>query len=189
MSFGMRTASIAFSLALALPMSMMSAPKAQAFPDFPISLEQETSYAVTNSNDCSELHNDEPVAVPYAAVAAVEELIDNGTIDPSVVFALNNTDPNVTVVGPQPRALPAVAALALAGVAWCAKGALSSLVPSALQAMVHQANSNVPSPDRALNAIFGCAGGPVLGALSSQAMRLKFAGAVLTAVTKLRNFG
>lgn len=46
------------------------------------------------------MHNDEPVAGPYAAVAAVEELIDNGTIDPSVVFALNTTDPNVAVVGP-----------------------------------------------------------------------------------------
>ncbi|MHC9940899.1 hypothetical protein ACQX2H_05585 [Corynebacterium diphtheriae] len=122
-------------------------------------------------------------------MAAVEELIDNGIIDPSVVFALNNTDPNDTVVGPQPRALPAVAALALAGVAWCAKGALSSLVPSVLHAMVHQANSNVPLPDRVLNALFGCAEGPVLGAVSSQAMRLKFAGAVLAAVIKLRNFG
>lgn len=96
----MRTAPIAFSLALALPMSTMSAPKAQAFPNFPIPLEQDTSYAVTNSHECSELHNDEPVAGPYAAAAAVEELIDNGTIDPSVVFALNTTDPNATVVGP-----------------------------------------------------------------------------------------
>lgn len=189
MSFGLRKAFTAFSLALALPMSIMSAPDAQASQDFPISLEQETSYTVTNSNDCSELHNDEPVAVPYAAVASVEELIDNGTIDAAVVSALNTTDPNVTVVGPQPLALPVVAALAIAGVAWCAKGALSSLVPSALQAMVHQANSNVPPPDWVLNAIFGCAGGPVLGALTSQAMRLKFAGAVLAAVIKLRNFG
>lgn len=55
--------------------------------------------------------------------------------------------------------------------------------------MVHQANSNVPPPDWVLNAIFGCAGGPVLGVLTSQAMRLKFAGAVLAAVIKLRNFG
>lgn len=71
-------------------------------------------------------------------MAAVEELIDNGTIDPSVVFALNTTDRNVTVIGPPPRALPVVAAFTLAGVACRARGALASLVPSALQTMVHQ---------------------------------------------------
>ena len=40
-----------------------------------------------------------------------------------------------------------------------------------------------------MNAIFGCAGGPVVGALTTQAMRVKFAGAVLAFVTKIRNFG
>lgn len=122
-------------------------------------------------------------------MAAVEELIDNGTIDPSVVFALNTTDPNVAVVGPQLRVLPVAAALALAGVAWSASGGLASLVPSALQTMVHQANSNVPPPDWVLNAIFGCGGSPVLGVLTSQATGLKFAGTVLAAVIKWRNFG
>ncbi|AKE42165.1 hypothetical protein UL82_10140 [Corynebacterium kutscheri] len=175
-------------LAVALPLSMIPAPHAQASPNFPI-LSQEISKAATDPADCVNLPNNEPVTVPYAAVAAAEELIANGVIDDDIVSALNDTDPNVTVVGPQPRALPAVAALAVAGVAWCAKGALSSLVPSALQEMVHQANSNIPPPDWVMSAIFGCAGGPILGALTSQAVRVKFAGAVLATIIKLRNFG
>lgn len=183
-----RQALIAPTMAVALPLSVIVVPNAQASSDFP-TLSQESNNEVTDPATCVDLPSDEPVAVPYTAVAAAEELIDSGVIDDEIVFALNETDPNVTVVGPQPRALPAVAALAVAGVAWCVKGALSGLTTSALQQIVHLVNSNVPPPDWVMSAIFDCAGGPVLGALTSQAMRVKFAGAVLATVIKLRNFG
>lgn len=128
-------------------------------------------------------------------MAVAEEPFASGAIDDDIVSALNDTDPNVaepsvTVVGPRPRALLAAAALAVGAFAWCAKGALPSLVPSDLQEMAHQVNSNDPPPDWVTSAILGCAGGPVLGTLTSQARRLKFAGAVLDTVTEpRRNYG
>ncbi|MCZ9309928.1 hypothetical protein LH392_01270 [Corynebacterium uberis] len=88
------------------------------------------------------------------------------------------------------RAVPLVAAVAVAVVGWCVNGALSSVAPSAIQEMVSQATAGkIAPPDWVMNAIFGCAGGPVLGALTTQAMRVKFASAVLAFVIKIRNIG
>lgn len=131
----------------------------------------------------------EPVQIPSSYIATIEELIADGTIDSELVEALEGVQIDYEIVGPTPRALPAVAAAAVAAVAWCVKGAFSSLIPSSLQWLAHQANNGIEPPTWVMNAIFGCAGGPVLGALTTQTMRIKFAGAVLSALIKLRNFG
>ena len=130
-----------------------------------------------------------PVQLPYPYIAAAEEVLAAGIIDDELVSALEGTEVDYEIAGPSPRALPAVAAMAAAAVAWCTKGALSSLVPSTLQQLAHQAHSGIEPPTWVMNAIFGCAGGPILGALTSQAMRVKFAGIVLATVIKVRNFG
>ena len=188
MHLKLRKSVIASTLAVTLPMSMMATPTAQASPDL-TNLPHLAGNAVTDPTNCVGLDNDEPVAVPYAAVAAAEELIASGAIDDDIVSALNNTDPNVTVVGPRPRALPAAAALAVAGAAWCAKGALTTLVSSTVQEIIHRVNSEIPPPEWVLSAIIGCVSGDILGVLASQTLRLKFVGAVLATVIKLRNFG
>lgn len=130
-----------------------------------------------------------PVQLPYSAITEAEKLIASGSLDPELVTALEGIDVNYEIVGSQPMTLPAVAAVAVAAVAWCVKGALSSIVTSGVQQMANLAHEGIAPPDWVMNAIFGCAGGLVLGALTSQAMRLKFAVVVLATVIKLRNFG
>ena len=132
---------------------------------------------------------DDPIQVPYAAVAEAEHLIAEGTIDSEMLKSLNEIDVNYEIVGPQPRILPAVAAIAVGAVSWCVKGALSSLPASGIQHLASKAHDGIAPPNWVMNAIFGCAGDPVVGALTSQFARVKFAGAVLAAVIKLRNFG
>lgn len=112
-------------------------------------------------------------------------LIREGALSDDVVAALEGVEIDYEIIGPAPRALPVVAAVAVAAVAWCAKGALSSLPASAIQQLVNQANKNIPPPDWIMNAIFGCAGGPVIGALTSQWMRVQFAGAVMAMILRL----
>lgn len=169
----------ASTLILTLALANLHAPQARA---------QEGT--IPNSAEiCMSSREAEAIHIPYSAIAEAEELIADGTIDPELVAALENVDVDYVIVGPQPRALPAIAAAAVAVTAWCVNGALASLVPSALQEMASRAFDGIEPPDWVMNAIFGCAGGPVLGALASQALRLKFAAAVLAAVIKLRNFG
>lgn len=165
---------VGIMLALALPLSTVQAVSAQ-----------DVSAQEVAPQGC--VHQKE--GVPYAAVAVGEQLLADGVIDEELANALEDVDAPYVIEGPRPRALPVVAALAVAGAAWCVKGALGSLVPSALQQMAHQAHDGIEPPTWVTNAVFGCAAGPVLGALASQAMRLKFVAAVLSAVIKLRNFG
>ena len=123
--------------------------------------------------------------ITYQDLVTAESVLDS-----ELEEALADVDVDYQMVGPAPRALPAVAAAAVAVVGWCVKGALSSVPASALQDAASRAtDEGVPPPDYIMNAIFGCAGGPVLGALTSQAMRVKFAGAVLAFTIKIRNFG
>lgn len=71
------------------------------------------------------------------------------------------------MVGPAPRALPAVAAAAVAIVGWCVKGVLTSVPASAIQDAASRATDEaVAPPDYIMNAIFGCAGGLIVGALT-----------------------
>ena len=110
-------------------------------------------------------------------------------LDPELEEAFFDVDVKYRMVGPAPRALPAVAAAAVAVVGWCVKGALTSVSASAIQDAASRATDEaVAPPDYMMNAIFGCAGGPLVGALTTQAMRVKFAGAVLAFVIKTRNF-
>ncbi|MBS5996540.1 hypothetical protein L2121_11425 [Corynebacterium diphtheriae bv. mitis] len=139
--------------------------------------------------NCAASNEEKPVQIPYSYISTAESMIADGTIDDEVVNALEGVEVNYEIVGPAPRALPAVAAAAVAVTAWCVKGAVGSLAPSAIQQIAHAANDGIEPPSWVMNAIFGCAGGPVLGALTTQTMRVKFAGAVLAAVIKLRNFG
>ena len=139
--------------------------------------------------NCAASGEGKPVQVPYSYISTAEAMIADGTIDDEVVNALEGAEVNYEIVGPAPRALPAVAAAAVAVAAWCVKGALGSLVPSTIQQMAHEENDGIEPPSWVMNAIFSCAGGPVIGALTTQAMRVKFAGAVLATVIKLRNFG
>ena len=104
-------------------------------------------------------------------------------LDPELEEAFFDVDVKYRMVGPAPRA----AAVAVVG--WCVKGALTSVSASAIQDAASRATDEaVAPPDYMMNAIFGCAGGPLVGALTTQAMRVKFAGAVLAFVIKTRNF-
>ena len=118
-------------------------------------------------------HAEETNEITYQDLVTAESVLD-----PELEEALSDVDVNYRMVGPAHRDLPAVAAAAVAVVGWCVKGALTSVPDGA-----------VAPPDYMMNAVFGCAGGPVVGALTTQAMRVKFAGAVLAFVFKIRNFG
>lgn len=126
----------------------------------------------------------EPTQLTYADL-----LLAASVTNDELVVALEDAEVNYEIVGPAPRALPVVAAAAVAAVGWCVKGAISSVPASAIQHAVSQTNAGVEPPDYLMNAIFGCAGGGVVGALTTQWMRVQFAGAVLAFVIKIRNFG
>ena len=130
-------------------------------------------------------HAEETNEITYQDLVTAESVLD-----PELEEALSDVDVNYRMVGPAPRALPAVAAAAVAVVGWCVKGALTSVPASAIQDAASRAtDGSVAPPDYMMNAVFGCAGGPVVGALTTQAMRVKFAGAVLAFVIKIRNLG
>lgn len=130
-------------------------------------------------------HAEETKEITYQDLVTAESVLD-----PELEEAFSGSDVDYRMVGPAPRALPAVAAAAVAVVGWCVKGALTSVPASVVHDAASRAtNESVPPPDYMMNAIFGCAGGPVVGALTTQTMRVKFAGAVLAFVTKIRNFG
>ncbi|WP_205413109.1 hypothetical protein [Austwickia chelonae] len=127
-----------------------------------------------------------PVAqLTYQDIQEAQSLIDSGYLSDEIIRALDGVEVQYELIGPAPRALPVVAAIAVAAVAWCAKGALSSLPASAIQDLASRANQNIPPPTWVSNAIFGCAGGPVIGALTSQWMRTKFIAAVLAMIIRL----
>ena len=64
------------------------------------------------------------------------------------------------MVGPAARALPEVAAVAVAVAGWCVKGALTSVPPCAIQDAASRATDEaVPPPNYMMNAIFACPGG------------------------------
>lgn len=130
-------------------------------------------------------HAEETNEVTYQDLVTAESVLD-----PELEEALSDVDVDYRMVGAAPRALPAVAAAAVAVAGWCVQGALGSVPASVIQHAASRAtDETIPPPDYMMNAIFGCAGGPVVGALTTQAMRVKFAGAVLAFVIKIRNFG
>ena len=129
-----------------------------------------------------------PVAqLTYQEIQQAESLIDEGYLPDELIEALEGVEVEYELIGRAPNALPVVAAIAVAAVAWCVRGALASLVPSALQAMANRANRNISPPTWVSNAIFGCAGGPVLRVLTSQWLRNKFVAAVLAMVIRLNS--
>lgn len=146
------------------------------------------SSEVQISSLCPFIDPSVPVELTYEQLVIAQSVLEE--FDVELIAALEQANFSYKIIGPRPRALPAlsvVASAATAVVAWCVKGALSSIPASAIQHMAHKAlQDNVPPPDYVMNAIFGCAGGPVIGALTSQWMRVKFAGAVLSVLMRIR---
>lgn len=178
MKIPFRKQTISCALAIAISLTAIHSPSALAENLEPV-----------NAETCVASGDGEPVQIPYYAITDANELIAHSAAEPDVIEALEGVDVNYEIVGPQPMALPAVAAIAVAAVAWCVKGAFTSLPASGIQQMASMAHDGIAPPTWVMNAIFGCAGGPVLGALTSQAMRVNFAAVVLATVIKLRNFG
>ncbi|MGL5406132.1 MAG: hypothetical protein ACRDAX_04980 [Propionibacteriaceae bacterium] len=178
MRYNLFKTSVIGSLSLAISLTLSPMAPAQA-----------TEGTYTTTVNCSTLgvaNTSGMVKLTYKEIAAAKQMIDSGLIDKSIVVALEGVRIDYEIIGPSPRALPVVATVAVAAVAWCAKGALGSLPASALQDIANRANNDIPPPDYVMNAIFACAGGPVLGVLTSQWMRVRFAGAVIGLILKIR---
>lgn len=89
-------------------------------------------------------HAEETKEIAYRDLVTAESVLDL-----ELEEALSGTDIDYRMVGPAPRALPAVAAAAVAVVGWCVNGALTSVPASAVHDAASRA-TNVSVPHRTI---------------------------------------